>query len=425
MASRVFAVIIGIDQYKSGDIWDLHSSVSDARRVKHWLVNDLNVPKHQVTTLTNEQASLKAIEATLHDHLLYNDKIQKGDAILIYFAGHGSTVRAPDDWVDNQTTADARVEVLCPYDHEVRTADGRIAGISARSMQAFLHDLSSKKGNNITLIIDSSFTAPSSRDRAHTRWTTSNKAVPEDLYCGPFAAEKLQKTHESFYDNNSTSHTLIAASRAGSTAIEGKEGGRLTSIFLETVRSVPLHSISFSTLMNHISRRMGDVQPPIYTEHGKLQFFLNAVPFNEDARFVPVRPHDETTLRLDVGSQHGIVKGGQLSLHMHNHAGSRNPPIANAIIHDVQLTWCTITVRSKSRYALLPTTCWARIDQHRALASVVKDSCASVFQKLGIHQKRSNSLPAIATTPVPPTPTRSSSCDKLEITQSEIILSSL
>ncbi|THV05008.1 hypothetical protein K435DRAFT_648091 [Dendrothele bispora CBS 962.96] len=415
MASRVFAVLIGIDQYKSGDIWDLHSSASDARGIKHWLVNDLKVPRSQVITLLDEQASLDSIEASLRHHLLNNDKIQTGDAILIYFAGHGSSVRTPSDWVDDETAANARVEVLCPYDHETKTADGRVAGISARAMHTFLRDLSSRKGNNITFIIDSSFTPPHSRERAHTRWTTSNKALPEDLYSGPLAAERSRKIHESFYDCNS-SHTLIAASTASGTAVEGKEGGRFTSLFLETVRSMPLHSTSFPSLMDHISRKMGDAQQPMFADHKGSRFLLNAIPFIEDERFVPVRPHDDNTLRLDVGTLDGIVKGGQLSLHTHNYSGSRNLPIANAIVCDVQPTWCTVAVRSKSRYTLLPNPCWARIDQHRALASVVKASCTSVLQKMGIHQKRSNSLPAS----VPPVPTRSSSFDKMEISETEL-----
>jgi hypothetical protein len=209
-----------------GDVWDLQSSVSDAKEVKHWLVDHLNVPKHNVVTLFNEQATLHSIQTALHSHLLNNHNIEKGDAMLIYFAGHGSSVKTPDDWIeDGVVDATARVEVLCPFDHETRTNDGRVAGISARAMHAFLRQLSSRKGNNTTLIIDSSFTPSQSRDRGRTRWTSSNKVVPEDLYNGPFAAKRCQKSHESFYDNNS-SHAFIAASRAGSTAVEGKEGGR-------------------------------------------------------------------------------------------------------------------------------------------------------------------------------------------------------
>jgi hypothetical protein len=165
---------------------------------------------------------------------------------------------------------------------------------------------------------------------------------------------------------------------------------------------------------------MGDNQQPMFTDNDKMQFLLNGIPFIEDERFVRVH-QDLCNLKIDAGSNHGIVKGGQLTLHMHNYAGSRNPPIANAIIQEVHPTWSTIMVRSKSRYTLLPTSCWARIDQHRALASIVRSSCASVMQKLRI-QKRSG---PVTSTLVPPTPSRASTLDKIEISQTELVYNAL
>ncbi|KAF5370581.1 hypothetical protein D9758_001827 [Tetrapyrgos nigripes] len=413
----VWSCIIAVDQYRSGEVWDLQSSVNDAREIKHWLVDHLKVPKQNVISLLNEQATLSRIEATLRSHLLNNDNIQKGDAILIYFAGHGSTVKTPDDWVEGETDTTARVEVLCSFDHETKTSEGRVAGISARAMQAFLHELSSKKGNNITLMVDTSFTPSQTRDRGRTRWTSSNKIAPEDLYSGPFSAQRSQVANESFYDYNS-SHCFIAASKADSTAVESKEGGRFTASFLEAVLSAPLHNTSLRSLMNDIARRMGD-QQPMFTENNRL--LLGGVPFTEDENFVRVHPVDSSSLKLDAGSNYGIVKGGQVTLHVHNYSGSRNPAVANAVIQEVHPTYSILAVRSKSRYTLLPTSCWARIDQHRALASIVKSSCASVLQRLGF-QKRTGSVPSTAH---PSPPSRASTLDKLDISQRELVISAL
>lgn len=166
MDSRVFAVIIGISQYESGNIWNLEASVDDAKSIKRWLVNDLGVPKHQIAMLLDEHATKQNIEATLDAHLLHNNQIQRGDAILVYFAGHGSTLKAPHDWLLDGPMR-CHVEVLCPYDHDTKGSEGRIAGISARAMHTFIDDLSKMKGNNITVMLDTCFSSPPPHTRDH------------------------------------------------------------------------------------------------------------------------------------------------------------------------------------------------------------------------------------------------------------------
>ncbi|EEB91742.1 hypothetical protein MPER_09853, partial [Moniliophthora perniciosa FA553] len=177
MPTRLFAVIVGIDQYKSGDTWNLQSCVDDAKRMRRWLRDDLGVPREHNPPLLDEQASKQNIETELVNHLLRNDAIERGDAIFIYFACHGSTMKAPSEWFMSKLGRNS-VEVLCSYDHDTRHSEGRVAGISARSMNGFLHQLASVKGDNITLMIDSCFCPPDgrSRERQSTRWTSTNKA---------------------------------------------------------------------------------------------------------------------------------------------------------------------------------------------------------------------------------------------------------
>ena len=89
MASRVFALIIGIDKYISRKISNLLSCASDALRIRNWLVNDLEVPAENACILLNEQATKQSIENAFMTHLVSNTQIERGDAILLYFAGHG------------------------------------------------------------------------------------------------------------------------------------------------------------------------------------------------------------------------------------------------------------------------------------------------------------------------------------------------
>lgn len=338
--------------------------------MRKWLMNDLSVPKHQIALLLNEKATKQNIEHTLNTHLLHNNQIQasnssprrteytltrlqEGDGILIYFAGHGSSLKAPHE--------SRPFEVLCPWDHDTKGPEGRVAGISARALSKFLTDLSKSKGNNVTLMLDSCFTSPPprSRDRSSIRWTSTNKAVVDDLYHGQLACPKRQKRNEGFCSRNWTTHTVITACKPGATATEGKEGGRFTSSFLEVMRSTPLHSTSFTTLMEKINLKMGESQSPHYSGLVNDRLF-NAIPFIEDLRYIPVQFHSEKGIRIELGSLHGIEKGAELSLHPHNYVGSCNPAIATVTIHDVHPTWCA----GRPKTSFFPRRCWARVPLH-------------------------------------------------------------
>src|SRR5580765_971584 len=120
MSTRIFALIIGIDNYKSGGIWNLHGCVDDAKKVKNWLTDNLNVPKDQICLLLDKQATKNNIEECFMQHLVANPCIEKGDAILIYFAGHGSSLRCPIDW-HQKGSKPAAVQLLCPYDHDTKS----------------------------------------------------------------------------------------------------------------------------------------------------------------------------------------------------------------------------------------------------------------------------------------------------------------
>ncbi|KAJ7674187.1 hypothetical protein B0H17DRAFT_832989, partial [Mycena rosella] len=165
---RIFGLIIGVDQYKTGSVWNLESCVDDAKNVYRWLVKDLKVPKEQIYMLLDTHATKENIEKCFSSHLTENPSIKRGDAIFVYFAGHGCTIR-------HQGVVSGTAEVLCSYDFGQRG----VVGISDHSLHSMLLGLSKAKGNNITVILDSCFSPlqspPNIRDRRHTRWTPSEK----------------------------------------------------------------------------------------------------------------------------------------------------------------------------------------------------------------------------------------------------------
>ncbi|TCD70321.1 hypothetical protein EIP91_003950 [Steccherinum ochraceum] len=364
MSTRLFALIIGVDKYKSGNIWDLETCVDDAHSIKHWLTHDLHVPRSQICLLTNEMATQRAIEESFMSHLVTNPAIERDDAILIYFAGHGSSIRAPRGWFEDGSK---EVELLCPYDHDMKSSSGRVAGISDRSLHAMIQDLSEAKGNNITLIFDSSFSAPTSRvalrERRHSRWTPTTKATSDDLHASLWrntsTGSPSQKPIRGFARIGYDSHIVIAACGHGQSAIETKGGGNFTQAFIAAKDSHAIHHKTYAAFMHDLENIMGEGQRPVCVGIRKQRILFNGVPFAPDARYISTDVYGDDTLRVDAGAIHGVADGTEFSLHDHNCRGSRNPSLATLTAVEIHPTWCL--ARSKSNPKSVLRGSWAQI----------------------------------------------------------------
>ncbi|KAJ6545525.1 caspase domain-containing protein [Mycena capillaripes] len=156
----VFAFIIGIDEYLSNAIPNLRGCVNDARTIKIYLTNWFHIPEAQIVFLANEEATRASILGKFQTHLLDNSSIEKDDAIIIYYAGHGSRAPAPDSW----PSTDGKIETLVPHDERSETPEGEVIhGIPDHTINQLLSTLASTKGNNTTVILDCCHSASGTR----------------------------------------------------------------------------------------------------------------------------------------------------------------------------------------------------------------------------------------------------------------------
>ncbi|KAI9442584.1 hypothetical protein H4582DRAFT_2110095 [Lactarius indigo] len=328
MASSVFALIVGIDQYKSSKIWNLASCVDDALKMKRWLMNDLDVPRDHICMLLDSKATKGAIEDAFMSHLVNNPSIQTGDSIIIYFAGHGSSAVAPDGW---QNGRPLHVDILCPYDHGTRVRGNRVPGLTDWSMQAMIHELSEAKGDNITLMLDCSFSPVRSRSGTGTRINT------HDLYAGLWrgAGRKVSLSGHGFYQETAGSHVTILACNQGEGAAEDKEGGRFTMAFPEGEGYQLLGDLAIH----------GGEQHPVCVGKNKDRILFHGTPFKPDNCYVPALFVDNE-VRIAAGAIHGVVESTEFSLHKHN-------------VSSVHSTWCLAKVKSQSSSSI--TEGWVRV----------------------------------------------------------------
>lgn len=85
---KVWAAIVGVARYKQPGVPPLGYTVADAQAFATYLTQNLGVPKDQIFTLYDDEATTPRIRTLLGTEL--RKRAAKGDLVLIYFAGHGA-----------------------------------------------------------------------------------------------------------------------------------------------------------------------------------------------------------------------------------------------------------------------------------------------------------------------------------------------
>jgi hypothetical protein len=121
-------------------------AVADADDVRDFLLKRLGVPSSQIWNLRNSEATRAAIIDGIKA-LSLNSEIKRGDPILIFYAGHGSSANTPKGWEGGGT---GKIQLLIPYDHSFSLNDADPThGIPDRTLGALLSQLANEKGDNI------------------------------------------------------------------------------------------------------------------------------------------------------------------------------------------------------------------------------------------------------------------------------------
>jgi hypothetical protein len=201
-------------QYKADLIPNLRGCVADVYSVRDYLVECLQTPLDNVHTLTNLEATREAIVLAFRDHFITNNRIGSSDAIIFYFAGHGSRVTAPAEWM----TDDDNLETICPHDETASVEElSPVCGISTRTIGALFHELVSVKcPDNITIMLDCCHSGSGTRGRI-ARCHESNVEHPatldSDIWGGLATPSRQASIPSRFISLNMPSHAVLAPCR--------------------------------------------------------------------------------------------------------------------------------------------------------------------------------------------------------------------
>ncbi|KAF9474960.1 hypothetical protein BDN70DRAFT_884284 [Pholiota conissans] len=325
---KIIALVIGINRY-TGNVFEynnLTGAVGDADAFERFLTTRLQVPRENIRSLRDEEASRDGI---LHGFyfLRDNQKYKKNEAeIIIYYAGHGAQESIPVDWTGWYTPT-GRIEMLCPSDIGTQKTDAKsgkftVVGIPDRTISSLLNQISSRQGNHTTVIMDCCSSAGMNRGSS----TGSRRYIPRQMFnTPPFSGgvdkQILEMEAGNMQNNRDTlsmfygSHVLLAACGREQMAWEDPKSkrGLFTYNLLKILMSNELETLTYRSLMDKLT--MPKNQTPHCEGRGVNRLLFGNKGDVSDTAFIYANRTPDGKTTLEAGSAQGITVDSLFAVH--------------------------------------------------------------------------------------------------------------
>ncbi|KAI0029010.1 caspase domain-containing protein [Vararia minispora EC-137] len=338
----IHALLIGIDSYQSKGMYQLFGAVADAQSMYEFLTKELLTPTKNITVLLNAQATHDRILRCI-DKLGSSSRVKRDDPILIYFAGHGSTIPTLRDWPVPS------VQAILPYD--ARNEKGHVQNaIADMVLGDHIHRLADKVGNNITLVLDCCHSASGARadlDREGARHHSFGEAVLSDVYQSQYPLQNNRGLMDpsTFAAAGYRSYTLLAACGKDELAREMNNRGAFTSALLTLLNEVGTQSHTCAQIIHSLGR-LRNQTPQCEGANANLTIFKASIDYRP--HWHPVSPTDQRNeYKLgDAGVLQGITVGSKFDLYDSRRRLERAAPLGLLTVTQVNAINCLCTLSS-------------------------------------------------------------------------------
>ncbi|CAE6500622.1 unnamed protein product [Rhizoctonia solani] len=354
------ALIIGINKYKANV--HLSAAVPDAQTFKAYLTDELLVPEQQITMILDEQAKRADIIQAFQDLAKPDNGINKGDPIVIYYAGHGSELKPPPDREANGPL------VQCIIPQDTSKTDG-VVPIPDFTIGTLVHRIAQEKGNNITLIFDCCHSAGGSRDTPEDARYIDKTDLPElpaspdkDIIQDALSGSRdiVDPSSLGLSFEGMDSHVIMAACGHGEVAYENgvEKHGYFSSALLKLLRSVKVDSLTYKGCMQRLpALRTRNPQNPVCEGKNMDRLFFNAMVPGANTTFIVIKPNKSKEFYLQAGLAQGITPGSKFAIHESDIMGPTNPTLGTLEVDKVD----PFVARLKDANTLkLPAVCYGR-----------------------------------------------------------------
>ncbi|KAF8875731.1 caspase domain-containing protein [Gymnopilus junonius] len=303
---RLFALLIGIDFYEH--VRSLRCAVADALKFKEYLETYLAVPSDQICTLINKSASRAAIIDALKA-IRMDSRIQNGDPIFIFFAGHGAEIPT------SKGDSEGKRQSLVPQDYCAKPGQ-EIPSIPDRTFGSLVDLIAEEKGDNITVVLDCCHAASGTRGNDDIRVrsieiepTVHHPEIDSDI---PDIAARSLITTPGFSKRGLRSHVLLAACSSSESSMEANEHGYFSSALLNFLQLARPEEITYKEILTRIDNIPGQ-NPQCEGVHQNRYLFDGKV--TRPIRQYYTVEFKEGEIALGAGAVHGVVKGAEFKVY--------------------------------------------------------------------------------------------------------------
>ena len=174
LSPRLFAVVVGINQYRSNVISDLGGCANDARAIYGFLTQRLGVPTENIRLLTSTGAEpdekLPSRENMIDGWRWLIEQARTGDQLFFHYSGHGSQAIS-----DDPNEPDGYDETLVPSDSRTTDDRGRpVYDILDKELAALIA-AAEERGALVTVVLDCCHAGSGTRAFVPVRRTAADR----------------------------------------------------------------------------------------------------------------------------------------------------------------------------------------------------------------------------------------------------------
>jgi hypothetical protein len=317
----MFVLQVGIGKYLAAP--ELKGSRFDVEGMREVLTGErFNVPKNNIRTVQDEQATKERIVEEFENHLIknardYYERTKRRDAVALFqFSGHGSQV--PDRDGDEEDKMD---ETFVTYASE--DVPGKNFDITDDEIFALTKQLS-RYTDNIVYILDSCHSGSGTRDAIEARRIPPRKTVPV-----PMLKTQTRGTEEKKSEDNpqsdllpvSPGYIVISAAKAEQLALQknvfaddaskypSAVYGKLTYYLLENLRGAGANT-TYRELMEEVTRKISsetsNSQIPQVEGEDRRAVFGGLSKREDDS--IDIFAVKNKQISVKAGAMHGVTK---------------------------------------------------------------------------------------------------------------------
>ena len=358
---RLFALLVGINEYESSVISDLGGCANDAMAVYGFLTQRIGVPTENIRLLTStgEQSSerLPSRQNIINGWRWLIDQANSGDQLFFHYSGHGSQA-----WSVDPDEPDGYDETLVPFNSRTTDENGRpVYDILDKELAALI-GMAEARGALVTVVLDCCHAGSGTRAHVPVRGAVADRrARPADtLLPGTrrrtaAAAARARRPRSGW--KIGSEHVLLAGCRDEEMSHEyrsptnGAWYGAMTYFLLQKLQDLhpemtwrEVHDAVQTHVHNVYARQIPQLEGPghraifgVLAPHAGS--YLNVIDSREAGE-----AGNDVIIRIGGGAAVGLTLGSQVELHPAGSGALQGPGLGSGEVFEsgVDSAYCLI-----------------------------------------------------------------------------------